>query len=374
MKFFPKTAWIPGLFFLLGVWGILALHSMVKKSERERVQLETQITAEQIRLRLEAWIDDRVAVVQHLGNKQFTDQEDIEYLFSEQAQHLLYLYPGIQAINYIDDYWVIRIIVPEATNLPALGQDLHQHRNRSVVASLNQAAESGNIASTEVIDFLQGGKGFATYQTLLVKNDLALGYINGVFQTTLMLDTCLAEANLRERFRFRFVEGSGAIVYLHSDGGTGEEWDYAFDLPVRIVDRRWLLRLAPAPQYLADSRNRGNEHLTMTGLVLVALLAFSLRTLLLRQAALRESQAKYRLLVENQNDLVVQFDRDGRFQYVSPSYCQIFGKTEEELLGGDSLPLVHEDDREATARVERQPTTVVQHRQDLDPMVHPAAQ
>jgi PAS domain S-box-containing protein len=350
VKFLPKAAWIPGLFFLLGVLGILALHSMVKKSERERIQLETQITAEQIRLRLEAWIDARVAVVQHLGNKQFINQDDIENLFSDQAQHLLNLYPGIQAINYIDDYWVIRIIVPEATNLPALGQDLHHHPDPSVMASLNRASESGKIASTEVIDLLQGGKGFSTYQTLMDKNDLALGFINGVFRTTLMLDTCLAEANLRDRFRFRFVEKSGAIVYLHSDAGTGEEWEYAFDLPVRILDRSWLLRLAPAPRYLADSRNRGDEHLTMTGLVLVALLAFSLRALLLRQAALRESQAKYRLLVENQNDLVVQFDLDGRFQYVSPSYCQIFGKTEKELLGGDSLPLVHEGDRDATAR------------------------
>ncbi len=350
MKARQKAAWIPGLFFLLGVLGILALHMMVKKSEKERIQLETQITAEQIRIRLEAWIDARVAVVQHLGNKQFIDQEDIETLFAEQAQHLLDLYPGILAINYIDDYWVIRIVVPEATNLPALDQDLHHHPNASVVNSLTRAEQTGEIVSTTVIDLLQGGKGVATYKTLLDKNDLALGYINGVFRITMMLDTCLAEANLRERFRFRFVEESGAIAYLRSDGGTGEEWEFAFNLPVRIADRRWILRLAPTSRFLADSRNRADEIMALTGLVLVALLALLLRAFLLRQAALRESQTKYRLLVENQNDLVVQFDRDGRFLYVSPSYCQIFGKTEEELLGRDILPLVHEDDHETTAR------------------------
>ena len=350
MKVRHIATWIPGMFFLLGVLGILALHMMVEKSERERTQLEAQITAEQIRLRLEAWIDARIAVVQHLGNGQFIDFEDIEIHFSHQAQHLLDLYPGIQAINYIDDYWVVRIIVPEATNLPALNQDLHHHPNASVAASLSRAADTGEIVSTTVIDLIQGGQGISTYQTLMDKNDLALGYINGVFRITMMLDDCLTEANLRERFQFRFVEESGAIAYLHSDAGTGEEWEYAVDLSVRIADRRWLLRLAPRPQYLADSENRGNEIMTVTGLVLVNLLALLLRALLLRQAALRESQAKYRLLVENQNDLVVQFDRDGRFLYVSPSYCQIFGKTEEELLGRNILPLVHEDDRKATAR------------------------
>jgi PAS domain S-box-containing protein len=66
--------------------------------------------------------------------------------------------------------------------------------------------------------------------------------------------------------------------------------------------------------------------------------------------ALRVSEEKYRLLVEHQTDLVVKVDVAGRFLFVSPSYCRTFGKTEAELLGRTFLPLVHEDDREATAR------------------------
>jgi len=43
-------------------------------------------------------------------------------------------------------------------------------------------------------------------------------------------------------------------------------------------------------------------------------------------------------------------DREGRFLFVSPSYCRMFDKSEAELLGHEFMPLVHEDDREATAR------------------------
>ncbi|HET7753443.1 MAG TPA: ATP-binding protein [Anaeromyxobacteraceae bacterium] len=74
-----------------------------------------------------------------------------------------------------------------------------------------------------------------------------------------------------------------------------------------------------------------------------------------------EGEEKYRILVENQTDLVVKVDVQGRFLFASPSYCRTFGKTEEELLGNAFMPLVHADDREITLRamrdIERPPHT-----------------
>ena len=66
------------------------------------------------------------------------------------------------------------------------------------------------------------------------------------------------------------------------------------------------------------------------------------------QEALKQSEAQYRLLIENQTDLVVKIDNKGNFLYVSPSYCRVFGKTESELIGKSFIPLVHPDDVEAT--------------------------
>jgi PAS domain S-box-containing protein len=72
------------------------------------------------------------------------------------------------------------------------------------------------------------------------------------------------------------------------------------------------------------------------------------RQVLLSTRELAESRERYRMIVENQIDLIVKVDTEGHFLYVSPSYCNVFGKTEAELLNKRFLPLVHEEDREST--------------------------
>lgn len=59
---------------------------------------------------------------------------------------------------------------------------------------------------------------------------------------------------------------------------------------------------------------------------------------------IKESEEKYRLLVENQSDLIVKTDVDGRFLFVNSAYCDLFDVKESELLRKSYTPLVHEDD------------------------------
>ena len=69
------------------------------------------------------------------------------------------------------------------------------------------------------------------------------------------------------------------------------------------------------------------------------------------QQALQASEEKYRLLVENQTDLIVKLNSDGQLQFVSPSYCEMFSLGESELQGTDFHQQIHSSDRE---RVEQE--------------------
>src|SRR4051794_23039875 len=61
-------------------------------------------------------------------------------------------------------------------------------------------------------------------------------------------------------------------------------------------------------------------------------------------AALRESEARCRALIENSIDVTAIIDADTRVRYVSPSVTRILGYTPEELMGSTSLDFVHPDD------------------------------
>ena len=63
------------------------------------------------------------------------------------------------------------------------------------------------------------------------------------------------------------------------------------------------------------------------------------------EEALRQSEEKYRLIVDNAYDMIVKINLDDyRYLYVNPSTLKVSGYSELELLGRDCTELVHKDD------------------------------
>ena len=48
---------------------------------------------------------------------------------------------------------------------------------------------------------------------------------------------------------------------------------------------------------------------------------------------LRESEEKYLTVLKTSPDPIVVYDTEGRITYLNPAFTQVFGWTQEELLG-----------------------------------------
>lgn len=68
----------------------------------------------------------------------------------------------------------------------------------------------------------------------------------------------------------------------------------------------------------------------------------------LTEAALRQSEEKYCDFVEGSHDLIVQIDRSGQFIYVNHAAEQIYGLSQESLVGYSAFSFLHPDDQERT--------------------------
>jgi PAS domain S-box-containing protein len=86
------------------------------------------------------------------------------------------------------------------------------------------------------------------------------------------------------------------------------------------------------------------------------------------EETLRQSEARYRAVVEDQTEFICRFLPDGTLTFLNGAYCRYFGQSQESLVGQPFTPAVLEADVKAqleTLEVEN-PVTTIENR-----IVHP---
>jgi PAS domain S-box-containing protein len=85
------------------------------------------------------------------------------------------------------------------------------------------------------------------------------------------------------------------------------------------------------------------------------------------EEALRQSEARYRAIVEDQTELICRFKPDGTITFVNDAYCRYFNKQRSELIGQTFLPTMPSHDRALITKnfrslSQEHPTNTYEHR------------
>lgn len=66
--------------------------------------------------------------------------------------------------------------------------------------------------------------------------------------------------------------------------------------------------------------------------------------------ALKESEERYRNVVEDQTEFISRFRPDGTFVFANDAYCRYFNKTRQEIIGKSYVPKIPEEDQAGVTR------------------------
>jgi PAS domain S-box-containing protein len=78
---------------------------------------------------------------------------------------------------------------------------------------------------------------------------------------------------------------------------------------------------------------------------------YMLQSMTEANAAVARSEARFRQLAENAQDMIIHSNMRGIVQYASPGSAAMVGFTPEELVGREGMFIVHEEDREAVRAI-----------------------
>ena len=143
-----------------------------------------------------------------------------------------------------------------------------------------------------------------------------------------------AELVGRNGFDFIHPDDAPRLMQLMAEGLATGRATAVVEYRFRCKDGSWRYVEGAARNLIGDSQVQG-----------VIVNARDITERKRTEQALRQSEERFRTLVENLNDIVFSVDLEGKIAYISPTVEQMFGRSPAALQNRAFLPFVHPDDR-----------------------------
>ena len=309
------------LFFLMAfILSFLWFHD--RQQNKDALKELTKLMADQTTFRLNSWINQRLTLADFLALNWADQYAQSPQKFRKDVYNLLKTYPGIQAINWVDDHWIIRIVNPLEGNEQALNRDLHSHPAKGVKNAIKKAIKTKKLACTPVIPLLQGGKGFASYRPLFNDQQLT-GFINIVFKTDTLIQYCLASPFLKQHFNIKITTMDNDSIFESFNGAFDKE--FLQESTVKIADQYWKVQISPTEDFVKGQLAITKNKYFVLNLIFILIITYLIWILFLRHVKLKQSEAQFRSLFESANIWIHLLDDKGKILHANPVFFQQTG-------------------------------------------------
>ena len=329
-----------GIMSLLVGGTLLAEFSLdMREQERRRLAVLEQLLL--LGARLENEINKLVVLNYSLATHLTLSPDMDQAAFTRIARTLLQAPDSVRYFAAARDL-VITHVYPLADNKAALGLDyrtIPQQRETAL-----RARDSGKTVVAGPMQLMQGGLAFVMHQPVYFMPSgretdqpefwglsVAVAEVERLFEEAGLHD---AAQHIHIALRGHGTRGAQGEVFY------GEARLFEADpilLEVSLPEGSWQLAGVPKsspPEEISLARRLvrgGGALLLLTTIAGSMWRARYLRTQAEAEYALAASEARFRAVVEQSNEGIVLFDRDGNFVLVNPAFCRLVGYSEEEL-------------------------------------------
>ncbi len=351
------------------IWGgaELYLNSHAQREQHEKIQNGLN----NIRSRLEQNLYSNLLILNSLAAIVKTNPDIDQAQFSRLARHFKLTDGIVRNIGLAPDM-VIRSIYPLAGNKAALGLNYRQHPEQW--KAVEKAIQTRKIQIAGPLTLVQGGRGVIARLAVFIdagkSGEKLWGIISSVMDVDKLFELSgITPASLPFKLAMRGLDGNGeqGAVFF----GERALFDHSGNtVRVDLPGGSWLL--AGAPRADAHQSVYTNWLYSIRLISLLALLfAFVIwrsksrndREKRASRRALRESERRFKDLVENTHDWIWEVDANGVYTYVSPRVEDLLGYTADQVLG--KTPFDFMPPAEA-ARVGEIFRVFVEHKQAFD--------
>lgn len=356
------------LMITLILWWALATH------ESAQIEQKLELQAANIKTELTQQMQGRLLALVRMAKRWENMGKPSQESWEADAQLYLEHFSGYQAIEWVDPSFHVRWIVPLVGNEQTQNFNLALEERRT--EALELAHTQRKLTITSSITLVQGGKGFIVYVPIFQKEKFE-GLIVGVFRYQELFDNILQE-KVAQGYEFTIFDGKEEI-YRSLNPSTHYKQTGSKQTSINLNESvTWNVKTWQNSQVFATDQSLLPEMILSTGIVMAMLLALAtnlaqtarrrtkqvetinqglakeINERLLAEEALRESEERYRAVVEQSAEGIFLVDViSRRILEANSAYLNLLGYTSEELLKLTIYDIVPIDQAILDKRIER---------------------